>query len=65
MIHPFREGNGRVQRLLFEHIALNCGYIIDWSTVSTEAWVTANINGVNCDFKLLEEIFQSALSKYK
>jgi hypothetical protein len=25
----------------------------------------ANINGVNCDFKLLEEIFQSALSKYK
>ena len=65
MIHPFREGNGRVQRLLFEHIALNCDYIIDWSTVSTETWITANINGVNCDFKLLEKIFQLALSKYE
>lgn len=64
MIHPFREGNGRVQRLLFEHIALNCGYIIDWGTVSTETWITANIHGVNCDFKPLEKIFQLALSKF-
>ena len=29
VIHPFREGNGRAQRLLFEHI-INAGYQIDW-----------------------------------
>jgi len=65
IIHPFREGNGRVQRLLFEHIALNCGYLVDWGTVSTETWITANIHGCVCDFKPLEEIFQLALSQYK
>ena len=26
----FREGNGRVQRLLFEHLALSAGYELDW-----------------------------------
>jgi cell filamentation protein len=30
MIHPFREGNGRVQRLLFEHLSLAAGYDLDW-----------------------------------
>ncbi|OQY37544.1 MAG: hypothetical protein B6229_08225 [Spirochaetaceae bacterium 4572_7] len=26
LIHPFREGNGRSQRILFDHILANCGY---------------------------------------
>lgn len=63
MIHPFREGNGRTQRILFEHIALNCGYTIDWGVVSTKEWTTANAHGANCDFGLLEAIFQSALNE--
>ena len=63
MIHPFREGNGRVQRLLFEHIALNCGYSIDWDVASTEEWISANIHGVNCNFKPIEDIFRAALQE--
>ncbi len=63
MVHPFREGNGRVQRILFEHIALNCGYTIDWGAALTKEWITANAHGANCDFGLLEAIFQSALSE--
>lgn len=63
MIHPFREGNGRVQRLLFEHIALNCGYSIDWDVASTEEWINANIQGVNCYFEPLENIFRAAVQK--
>lgn len=31
MVHPFRDGNGRAQRLLFEHLIINAGYQIDWS----------------------------------
>ena len=63
MVHPFREGNGRTQRILFEHIALNCGYGIDWGVASTTEWLKANAQGANCEFMLLEAIFQSALSE--
>ncbi len=30
LIHPFREGNGRTQRLLTDHIAAQAGYLLDW-----------------------------------
>lgn len=30
IIHPFREGNGRAQRILFEHLIINAGYQVDW-----------------------------------
>ncbi len=63
MIHPFRDGNGRVQRILFEHIALNCEYVFDWSVASTDEWTLANIHGVNCNFAPLEKIFHLALKK--
>lgn len=29
VIHPFREGNGRTQRIFFEHLIAYCGYGID------------------------------------
>ena len=28
-IHPFRDGNGRAQRILFEHLIINAGCQID------------------------------------
>ncbi|MCZ4496407.1 MAG: filamentation induced by cAMP protein Fic, partial [Thermoleophilia bacterium] len=30
-IHPFREGNGRTQRIFFEQLARDAGYALDWS----------------------------------
>ena len=32
-LHPFPEGNGRTQRLFFEHLAKLSGYSIDWTIV--------------------------------
>jgi len=61
IIHPFRDGNGRAQRILFEHIAWNCNYRLDWGLVSKDVWIEANINSVFCDFSLLEKIFANAL----
>ncbi|BCS47232.1 MULTISPECIES: putative adenosine monophosphate-protein transferase Fic [Pseudomonas] len=58
MIHPFREGNGRVQRILFEHLALSAGYELDWATVSQEEWVRANIDGVNVNYGPMKDIFE-------
>lgn len=61
MVHPFRDGNGRAQRLLFEHLALNCGYQIDWRSTPQQQWIDANIRGVYCDFQALQAIFMSEL----
>ena len=32
-IHPFREGNGRVQRLFISHLAEHAGYSLDYSAL--------------------------------
>lgn len=32
-VHPFREGNGRAQRLFWTRVARDAGYRIDWSQV--------------------------------
>ncbi len=40
-IHPFREGNGRTQRLLLDQLALRNGYAIEWSGMSKSAMVEA------------------------
>ena len=45
LIHPFREGNGRSQRLLLSQMALNAGYKIEWSGVSDSAMKKACIDG--------------------
>lgn len=62
MIHPFREGNGRVQRLFFEHIALYNGYNLNWAEVkSKEEWTIANIETVFLENEKLESIFDDIL----
>jgi cell filamentation protein, protein adenylyltransferase len=57
MIHPFREGNGRAQRVLFEHLIINCGYEFSLEGVSEDEWIRANIAGVNCDYGPMTNIF--------
>lgn len=57
MTHPFREGNGRAQRILFEHIIINCGYEFSLNALSEEEWLQANIAGVNCDYGPMTRIF--------
>lgn len=61
MLHPFREGNGRAQRILFEHVVAYAGYEISWENISRDDWVIANIASVNCDYSLLENIFSRCI----
>lgn len=62
MIHPFREGNGRVQRLLFEQLALSAGFQLDWESVTAEEWLAANIDGVRVNYEPMEQIFARIVS---
>ena len=61
MVHPFREGNGRAQRFLFEHLIVNVGYQISWAPVTEGEWLQANIDAVECDYAGLIELFEKCI----
>lgn len=61
VIHPFREGNGRAQRILFEQIIVNAGSSVDWWRVAESEWIPANIAAVMCDYRGLEKIFDQCI----
>lgn len=63
VIHPFREGNGRAQRILFEHMIINCGYDIDWSGIDQDSWLQANIAGYYCHYQAMYDIFEKCIGK--
>lgn len=60
ILHPFREGNGRTQRVLFEFIAQDIGYSIRWLDDSDQ-WIAANISAYTIDHAALREIFLDIL----
>lgn len=63
VVHPFREGNGRAQRILFEHIIVNAGYEISWWPVEPVEWIQANIDAVGCDYEGLVRVFERCVGQ--
>lgn len=62
VVHPFREGNGRTQRLLFEHIIINCGYEISFKKITTQQWLDANIAAYYGNDSALTSIFDLCIA---
>jgi cell filamentation protein len=58
LTHPFREGNGRTQRLFIEYLALVAGYRISFAGVSAGEMIEACILGYNRDESLLRDLFE-------
>jgi cell filamentation protein len=42
-IHPFRDGNGRAQREFIRELAVQGGWVIDWSRVTREQMMAASV----------------------
>lgn len=63
VVHPFREGNGRAQRILFEHLIVNAGYEISWWPVEPGEWIQANIDAVVCDYAGLVRVFERCVGQ--
>jgi cell filamentation protein len=61
VVHPFREGNGRAQRLFFEHLIINSGYQLSWHPLEHHEWIEANIAGYYCDYQPLALIFERCI----
>ncbi len=61
VIHPFRDGNGRSQRLLFEHLIINCGYEVTFKNIKINDWLDANIEGYHCLYGKMQKLFDIVL----
>ena len=57
-LHPFREGNGRVQRLFLSMLLKNMEKSIDFSKIDTDLLMIATIKAVSGDVFMLCDIFR-------
>lgn len=57
-LHPFREGNGRVQRILIEYLAQVAGFRLDFADIRDKEMINASIDAFNCDYDKMTEIFK-------
>lgn len=62
MIHPFREGNGRTQRIYIEQLCMNNGrFEIDFTEVSKDEMISASVQSANFNNDLLEKLIFKCL----
>lgn len=58
VLHPFREGNGRTQRVFWDIVARDAGYHFDWGLITQRVNDEASIQAKDAnDTKLLEDMF--------
>lgn len=62
VIHPFREGNGRTQRLFIEYVSYNAGYQLDFNKISKDEMLEASVRSFALDYELMEKIMLNALN---
>ena len=61
ILHPFREGNGRVQRVFLTQLIRNAGYDINFSELDTDLLMIATIKAANGVDDILKEVFSEAI----
>lgn len=60
-IHPFREGNGRTQRIVWEAFARQAGHVLDFEGISQERMAVVSIAGMNGDHTAAIRMFDELL----
>ena len=58
-LHPFREGNGRTQRLFIENLSKINGIYLDLTNVSRTDMIIASHESINGNYEKLKNIFKS------
>jgi len=61
ILHPFREGNGRVQRIFMEYVAKGAGFKLSFKNITAEEMLKASIVGAKGNVYLMEQIFRKSL----
>lgn len=62
-IHPFREGNGRTQRLFVKQLALDADYHLDFTGITDEEMIVASVRGFVLDYSPMENLVRRGLTK--
>lgn len=65
ILHPFREGNGRVQRIFIAQLIRFNGYDIDFKNIDTDELMMATIQATNGVSDLLRDIFKNSIITLK
>jgi cell filamentation protein len=63
VLHPFREGNGRTQRILFSDVLRRIGYLVDYSLTSQDEMIEAMIHGYNANYEPLKKLMHKVSLK--
>ena len=62
-IHPFREGNGRVQRLFIRELASRAGYLINFDGITPEEMIKASDSAFHYEYEPMEAIIAKSIKK--
>ena len=60
-LHPFREGNGRTQRVFLTQLIRNAGYEINFADMDTDLLMIATIQSAQGVTDLLKQIFTESI----
>ncbi|MBQ7313450.1 MAG: Fic family protein [Clostridia bacterium] len=58
VLHPFREGNGRTQRLFIMYLANIAGYVVDFSEVTPEEMIISSAESFACEYDKINAMFE-------
>lgn len=65
VLHPFREGNGRTQRILYSEILRRLGYLVDYNLTSQDEMIDAMIHGYNANYEPIQKLLHKVAIKEK
>ena len=57
-IHPFREGNGRTQRMFIEYLSNISGFHVDFSDITGEEMIEASADSFLKNYEKMDRIFE-------
>lgn len=62
VIHPFREGNGRTQRIYLNYLSRMSGYKLDFNKTTQEKMIEASYEGFHCRYEKMERLIRKCIS---
>lgn len=65
VLHPFREGNGRTQRILYSEVLKRIGYLVDYNLTSQDEMIEAMIHGYNANYEPIKRLMYKVSLKEK
>jgi cell filamentation protein len=63
VLHPFREGNGRTQRILYSDVLRRIGYLVDYNLTSQVEMIEAMIHGYNANYEPIKKLMHNISRK--